>query len=261
MNISINCPSYKRPIVETLDYLPFCKVWVDGSEYEEYKKKNIGANIIMCDDGIQGNVCRVRNYILKTEFDNEYDVVLIIDDDMKGVYYFEGKDEFAYEKHLVERDMFFEFVEKFSVICMDIGAKLWGININSDSQSYRQYSPFSTVSYIGAPFQCFMKGNRCWYDEELPLKEDYDMTLQQLNTERVVLRVNKYHYSVKQSKQAGGCSTYRNYQREEEQIGLLVKKWGSNIVKIDESDKSHTRKKMKTKIDYNPIIRPPIRGI
>ena len=33
MNISVCCPSYKRPIVKTLKYLPFCKVYVDGSEY------------------------------------------------------------------------------------------------------------------------------------------------------------------------------------------------------------------------------------
>ena len=36
MKISINCPSYKRPKVETLKYLPFCKVWVDNKEYDDY---------------------------------------------------------------------------------------------------------------------------------------------------------------------------------------------------------------------------------
>lgn len=40
MNISVNCPSYKRPKVETLDYLPFCKVWVDEDEYPAYKEAN-----------------------------------------------------------------------------------------------------------------------------------------------------------------------------------------------------------------------------
>ena len=29
MQISVCCPSYKRPKVETLEYLPFCKVYVD----------------------------------------------------------------------------------------------------------------------------------------------------------------------------------------------------------------------------------------
>ena len=54
MKISVNCPSYKRPKVETLDYLPFCKVWVDNKEYEQYLKENKGfeKNIISCPDGI-----------------------------------------------------------------------------------------------------------------------------------------------------------------------------------------------------------------
>ena len=32
MKISVCCPSYKRPIVKTLKYLPFCKVYVDDEE-------------------------------------------------------------------------------------------------------------------------------------------------------------------------------------------------------------------------------------
>lgn len=68
MQISVCCPSYKRPKVETLEYLPFCKVYVDGKEFDEYKKQNPGATIIKCKDGVQGNLCRVRNYIIDEEF-------------------------------------------------------------------------------------------------------------------------------------------------------------------------------------------------
>ena len=85
MRISVNCPSYKRHKVETLAYLPFCKVWVCETEAEAYRKANPGfeENIIPCKKGIQGNLCRIRNHILDTEFDAGADVVLIIDDDMK----------------------------------------------------------------------------------------------------------------------------------------------------------------------------------
>ena len=83
MRISVNCPSYKRPdVVKTVDYLPYCQVWVDCNEYEEYKRNYPKAKIISCPEGIQGNLCRVRNYILKTEFDRGMDVVLILDDDL-----------------------------------------------------------------------------------------------------------------------------------------------------------------------------------
>ena len=81
MKISVNVPSYKRPDkIITLNYLPYAQVWVDGSEYEAYKKANPKAKIRKCADGIQGNLCRVLNHILDEEFKRGMDVVLILDD-------------------------------------------------------------------------------------------------------------------------------------------------------------------------------------
>ena len=261
MKISVNCPSYKRPKVETLDYLPFCKVWVDNKEYNDYIKANPRhkENIISVPDGIQGNVCRIRNYILDKEFEKGIDVVCIIDDDMKGIYYFENENGKAYNKKIVNQDEFMQFLEKYSVMCEELGFKLWGVNLNQDALSYRQYSPFSTNSVILGPFSCHLRNN-IRYDVNLPLKEDYDLAIQHLNKYRGILRLNKFHYNCKQSKQAGGCATYRNYQREEEQLKLLQKKWGKEIVKIDKVANSNT-KKVKKEIDYNPIINIPIKGI
>lgn len=262
MKISVNCPSYKRPSgVLTLKYLPFCRVWVDHKEYEAYKENNPDADIVSCPEGVQGNLCRVRNYILDEEFKRGMDVVLIIDDDLNHVAHYQYNKEtgFGYDKVKVTADDFFAFLEKYSIMAKDLGAKFWGVNCNADAMAYRHYTPFSTTSYIGGPFQCFLKGNRCRYDEELPLKEDYDMTLQQLNLERVVLRVNSYFYICKQSVQAGGCATYRNRDREEQQLRRLQEKWGSDIVKIDTSNKGMTQKEKR--LDYNPIIKVPIGGV
>lgn len=125
--------------------------------------------------------------------------------------------------------------------------------------SYRTYTPFGFSKYIGGPLQCFIKGNDCWYDETLPLKEDYDMTLQQCNKYRGCLRLNFLTYNVKQSEQKGGCASYRTLIREKEQFDLLQKKWGSGIVREDKSNKGKTKKKKR--FDYNPIIKIPIEGI
>ena len=224
MEISINCPSYKRPKVETLDYLPFCKVWVDNKEYDDYIKANQGfeKNIISCPDGIQGNISRIRNYILDKEFEKGADVVCIIDDDMRGIYHFEGEKKYCYNKILVKEDEFIEFIEKYSILCEEFGFKLWGVNLNQDALSYRQYSPFSTTAVILGPFSCHLRNN-IRYDEKLPLKEDYDIAIQHLNKYRGCLRINKFFYDCKQSKQAGGCATYRNYHKEIEQLNLLQK--------------------------------------
>ncbi len=257
MKIVVCSPSYKRPKVKTLEYLPFCRVYVDPSEYARYKKENPGADIVMCRTGIQGNLCRVRNYILDQEFQFGADVVLIIDDDMSGMGYHENG-----KPHPLPTSEFLPFLEKYTVMAADICAKMWGVNVNSDPQCYRVSGPFSTLSYLGGPFQCFLRGNECRYDESLPLKEDYDMTLQQLNRYRIVFRVNKYFYNVKQSEQAGGCAAIRNLDREMQQLLALQKKWGTRIVKFDNLDRNHNRRRGRNMtFDYNPVIRVPIRGI
>ena len=247
--------------MKTLSYLPFCRVWVDCGEYDEYKRNYPEADIISCPEGVQGNLCRIRNYILDEEFKRGMDVVLIIDDDFTCLRRFDyvASENWGYEPYIISAEEFIPFIEKYSIIASDMGAKFWGVNCNCDPMAYRHNTPFSTRSYIGGPFQCFLKGNRCRYDEALPLKEDYDMSIQQLNMERVVLRVNSYHYLYKQSEQKGGCATYRNRQREEEQLEALRRKWGGQIVKIDTSNKGQTTKEKR--LDYNPIIRIPIKGV
>lgn len=97
------------------------------------------------------------------------------------------------------------------------------------------------------------------YDERLPLKEDYDITLQHMLKYRGALRVQKYHYNCKQSEQKGGCATYRSMIKEKEQFDLLVKKWGSDIVRYDSTVRKGTKKQKS--FDYNPIIKVPIKGV
>lgn len=46
---------------------------------------------------------------------------------------------------------------------------------------------------------------------------------------------------------------------EKQQLYALQKKWGGKIVKIDNSNKGGTKKVKK--LDYNPIIRVPIKGV
>lgn len=261
MKITINCPSYKRPKVETLKYIKNVKVWVDEKEYEEYIKANKGfeKNIIKVPEGIQGNVSRIRNYILDKEFENGADAVCIIDDDLKGLYRFENENGYAYTEKIVTEIEFEEFLQKYTNLCDEFGFKLWGVNLNKDKMNYKHCLPFNTKGIILGPFSVHIK-NDIRYDEKLPLKEDYDLAIQHLNKYRGILRLNKYHYNCKQSVNPGGCASYRNYEREKEQLELLQKKWGKKIVKQD-IKKQVKSKKEKMNIDYNPIIKVPIKGV
>jgi hypothetical protein len=242
---------------ETHHYLPFVKYYVDPSQFEAYREKlPPEITVIKCDEGVQGNLCRVRNWIMLQEFGSGVDVVVLVDDDLKGMYRWEK----CVRKRIDPGD-FLWWVERTSMLAKDWGAWFWGVNVNQDKQVYREATPFSTLSYIGGPFQVFLKGNDCWYDERLPLKEDYDMTLQHLNKHRIALRLNGVFYVSRQVEQAGGCADFRNREREIEQFNLLQRKWGPDIVKRDRNPRSHSSRKAKSHDDINPLIKVPIKGV
>jgi hypothetical protein len=252
MQIRICIPSYKRPKVETLDYLPGAEIYVSNTEVEDYRRENPGANIIGVDPKHQGNVCRIRNHILDLHPD---DIVCILDDDMKYIGYWESQKAIKLKDEAEVRN----FIYRYSMLALDLGVKLWGVNVNIDKQVYREYSPFSMTSYIGSPFSVHI-ASPLRYDEALSLKEDYDLTIQHCRDYRKVLRVNKYFYNVKQAEQVGGCAVYRNLDKENEQLDLLIQKWGSKIVRRDTNSRSHNSSKRK-QIDINPVIKIPIKGI
>lgn len=259
MKVAVCCPSYKRNEVKSFRFFgDILSVYVCESEYPRYLEHNKGfeKNFVAVPLGVQGNVARIRNYILNDCFEKGYDVCCIVDDDMAYIGYYE-----QLKLHKLEKDEIIPFIEKYSLVCKEFGFMMWGVNLNSDPQCYREYTPFSTTSVVLGPFSCYLKGNECRYDENLPLKEDYDISLQNLNKYRGILRVNKYHYSCEQSTNAGGCAAYRNIEREKSQLELLQKKWGKKIVKVDTGDRSHSSGKVRKSIDYNPVVKSPIKGV
>ena len=246
MKTRIVAPSYKRPSKSiTQNMYPNVELVVMESEAEEYRKN--GNKIIVCPNEAQGNLCRVRNWILDNLFE-DYDCIVIIDDDCKGIGRWQKQNRLNMDSNELQ-----EFCEKSADTCKEYGFKFWGLNCITDKAAYREYSPFGTLQYIGGPFQGHLKESEIRYDEDLPLKEDYDITLQHIQKYGGALRFNFAHYDVKQAEQEGGCATYRNLDFEKEQFADLQKKWGKDIIKRD--------KKSKRSFDFNPIMKVPIKGM
>jgi hypothetical protein len=244
--------------VEILSYFPNCRIWVSRKEAKEYKARNPKAKIIAVDPRHQGTKTKILNHILDTEFKRTIDAVAILDDDIQYFGYHEGNERLKLDPG------FFKFwILKNTLLARALGVKVWGVNLNQDKQSYREYTPFSMVSTIGGPFMVHLKHD-LRYDERMPTKDDYDMSLQQLNKYRRVLRLNKFFYVAKQAGsgtgQMGGCSIGRNVSNEIKQNELLIKKWGNRIVKSDFNPRSHSSKKNRG-FDINPVVRVPIRGV
>lgn len=245
--VKIIAPSYKRPEKSiTQSKYPFVHLVVMESERDAYVDN--GNDIIVCPDAIQGNLCRVRNWILDTQFDDETECIVIIDDDCKGVGRFDGQ-----KKVWFDGDELLEWCEAQTILCKQLGFMHWGVNCIPDKGAYHEHKPMGWKQYIGGPFQGHIKESECRYDENLSLKEDYDMTLQHLQRYGGVLRLNYAFYDVKQAEQAGGCASYRNLNEEKRQFWALQRKWGKDIVQRDP--------KSKRSFDFNPILKIPIKGV
>ena len=254
MKVSLTAPSYKRPRVKTLDVFPSTRIYVAESELDDYIAANPeGSDIVAVPDRVQGNLCRVRNYILDTEFKQGADAVCIIDDDMTCIYRWTRNGTFGYERRKLTDPELHEMIEVYSELCREWGYRFWGLNPGmTNAKSYRQMTPFNTTKYIGGPFQVHLK-NPIRYDERLNLKEDYDMTMQHLRRYRGALRLNMYSYDCKQAEQEGGCAQQRNTDEERRQFELLQRKWGSKIFRADRSSKRE--------FDFNPIMKSPLKGV
>jgi hypothetical protein len=246
MKVKFFAPSYKRSqkSITQINY-PNVKIVVRESEAEEYIKN--GNDIVVCPDSAQGNLCRVRNWILDNLCDDA-DCIVIVDDDCSYIGRWEEQSQIKFNMNDLE-----EFCENIANITKEIGFHFWGLNCVTDKGAYREYTPFGTLQYIGGPFQAHLKSSKVRYDEELPLKEDYDITLQHIHKYGGCLRVNFAHYNVKQAEQEGGCATYRNLDKEKQQFFALQKKWGKDVIKRD--------KQSKRSFDFNPIMKTPIKGV
>lgn len=245
MKVNFFAPSYKRPQKSiTQTNYPFVKLVVCENDAENYMKN--GNDIIIVPNDAQGNLCRIRNYILSHL--NDADCCVIVDDDCSGIFLWQRQ-----KKIKLNNEDLLEFCENQAVICKDWGYMFWGLNCIADKGAYREHTPYSTTTYIGGPFQAHLRGSELRYDEKLPLKEDYDMTLQHLHTYGGCMRVNYAHYVVKQAEQTGGCAQYRNLKKEQEQLQDLQKKWGSKIIRIDNTSKRS--------YDFNPVLKSPIKGV
>lgn len=245
MKIIYLSPSYRRPEKSiTQEAYPFVKLVVAESERAEYESN--GNEVVACPDEVQGNISRVRNWILE-QYLPHYDCVILMDDDISYMGRWNKRDrlKFAPEELM-------EFCEMHSIICKDAGLKLWGVNLAAtDKGWYSEHSPFGFNHVILGPFMAHMQGTEIRYDETIPLKEDYDMSLMHLWKYRGVLRVNYGFYHAKHGKQPGGCAGIRNIEAERKQFMLLQEKWGSDVVQRDTRSNKD--------FDYNPKIKLPYR--
>jgi|TARA_B110000116_G_scaffold266119_1_gene276357 hypothetical protein len=244
-------PTYRRASSAITHKILPCVVYAaHGFEIEDYRQK--GHKVIALPDNTMGNIARVRNWLIEYALEKKQDRLLLVDDDLISVQEF--YDSGPRPKKLIGKSLK-QRIESCFDLSEQWGTALWGINCVSEKGGFKEYTPFSLKRYCSASFHGMLLSRigSIRYDEDLPLKEDYDLCLQLLNRDRKTLRVNSLSMTKNDHKNEGGCAMYRNTKKEAQQMKALVRKWGSQIVQDD----SLSREKM----DINPVIRVPIAGV
>lgn len=231
MNIKYIVPSYKRPKdVKTLSYLNRIKVYVSPQDYDDYIKYNKGHEdkIVMVPDGAQGQgKGHIMNWILDNSWDEDTDAICIIDDDITCLMAHSKHDK-DYE---IEEEKFYDLVEHYVILAKDWGCGMFSFGLNSDRLSYDEFAPFRTHAYMDGAFQGFIRNDGLRYDEDLIIKEDVDMFLQQIKKYHKALRIEKYYLKKKSFEGTGGCQEFRSSEEEKREFKMMQKKWGSDIIR------------------------------
>jgi hypothetical protein len=167
-------------------------------------------------------ISTTRNWILKNAT-TKY--VIMVDDDMSSIQWLLER-----KRRLLNSQEIHHFIELGFSMAEECGAGIWGMNLNQDPMAYQIVKPFGFADMCLGPFIGILD-KELVYDEELNLKEDYDLSLQCLNKHRVTFRINFLSYAVDHQGKEGGCQTYRTSEEEERQNILFQKKWGSDIVR------------------------------
>jgi len=247
--INVAIRSYKRAgQVSSLGFFPFAKIWIPESQLEDYKKFYDPKILVAIPDEEDGNCPKKSNAILDR---SPTDWILIIDDDIGGVGYWENNEHYWLKPEELD-----EVIDQNFKLADDLGVRFWGINQNKDPLIHYTYRPFSLLSPVLGPFGGHLNPE-LRYDPETLGKEDYDFWLQNIRKHRKTFRANKYHYIHKHGLSVGGLAGIRTMDWEKKGIERMKQKWGTKVFKVGgcAGGKSKTGKNI-----LNSLVKVPIPG-
>lgn len=253
--LTIAIPSYKRwDRLEGYDYFSTAKYVVPESQYEKYIQGRDKDRFIPIPDSEDGNIVRKRNWILK----NIPRPLVMIDDDVRclmmteGGEYFERNGRAKQMIPLDPEDALNVFISTAN-LAYQWDCPMFGFNLNTDGRNYQQYKPFSLTQPILGPC-CGHLDHDLFYDPEMDLKEDYDISIQALNKYRKILRFNKFAVDAEHKDNSGGCVSYRTLEREAKACKAIERKWGTKIIHYNTEKGKYTSY-------LNGVVNIPINGV
>lgn len=224
--------SAKRP-QNVAQYLDLDPIWI-VPEGEEAAYKAAGAEYVI-EVGTYPNLITARNFVLDLCQQEGIEYCIQMDDDLEWVTmnrFHIFADPMVYprfeswNKEDGRKVPLREVFDTMAAVADNYNCAMVGIPPTDNDFFARNYANFNSF-LVGSLMLIRVSDLR--FDPNLPLKEDYDFTLQNIEKFGNVVRLNKYIFHFTHYKNNGGCVNYRDEERENQVIAYLQKKWGSLI--------------------------------
>jgi hypothetical protein len=197
------------------------------SAYEQFNSCEI-VGVPLDFDGIT----KTRNWILK--YTNED--VLFVDDDVRECGYF------SYGDRINLKDGEYSFLwesefEKIFEVCKGMGFKIWGAESGGSKFSHHPLMPFSFASTINGSMMGIVNDGEFYFDEQFPVKEDYEIMLRHYKQKGGILKVRYFYWRNFHWGNEGGCVDYRTDKMEENAIDLLEARYPAMVRRNERKNK------------------------
>lgn len=206
--------------------LPNSIFYVPEMEADAYRYVGI-KNVVPVPMEIKG-ITRTRNWILKN---CDSARVVFIDDDVKRQGWIELL-ETKTKYHELSEAQWTQEMQRLFDLTEQMGYKIWGVSTQGAPRAVYPYKPILFRSYVTASCMGMINDGRYYFDENFPVKEDYEICLRHIKNEGGILAARylfweNFHWTTE-----GGCRDYRTQEVEAKAISDLIKLYPGMIRKI-----------------------------
>lgn len=214
----IAVPSKGRAGLTTTDkILPnTCTFFIPESEYHQYK--GLVKNIVCVPKEIRG-ITTTRNWILNNT-DEKW--VVMLDDDAKYVGYTKLEERQSKKIDIKDEGFWTEEFLRYFDLTEQLNYKIWGAKTEAAPRSVYPYKPILMKTYVTASLMGIINDGEYLFDENFPVKEDYEICLRHIKDKGGILGIRYLHWENDHWTKDGGCKDYRTVDMEREAIKKLI---------------------------------------
>ena len=223
-SLRVVIPSRKRVDIlgrSAIHLFPNATLCIAEEELEDYQPAFPDNEIVTHPDDVIG-IVPVRQWILDN-FDDE--AICMVDDDVYKVIGLIGIRPITFHD---PADVL-RIVQNAANIAFGIGAPIFGFSqVWADPRKFRAMDPFSFTSWVGLVIGLI--GRSLSYDSKLRLRDDVDICLQAMLTQRITYQDQRFSFMMRDRiGTPGGGAVSRSKERDDFEINYLHKKWGKHL--------------------------------